>query len=186
MGMKLKESKEVLEEGNRMDENRKKIKVSENPELIKSILEPLGFTDICRNSENTGKDKAKIGYDFKARKDGNGVTIEVKAKTFDKKGKTKGIPNAVGTEFYNVEIGRSPKFKANYLPVIGLETKLKKYIPEIAYLVPNKGVNKYKHSIKPAVVFASELKTRLRNTKASDYDGIKVIGNNGGKWEEKI
>lgn len=166
-----------------MDENRKKTRVSEDEALLKSILEPLRFKGIKRNKENRGKDESKKGYDFTAEKDGKLVTIEVKGPTLNKNGRIKGIPDAAGTEFNYDEMGGNPKFKADYLLVIGLESPdSHTYKPKIAYLVPKEVVNTYNHTVKPVVRFASELKTKLRNAKESDEE-IKILGNNGRKWE---
>lgn len=164
-----------------MDENRKKNKVSENPKLIKKILGPLGFTDIARNTQNRGTDNAKKGFDFNAKKGRIKVKIEVKASTFDKNGKIKGIPDAVGTEFTDVKIRGRPKFKADYLLVIGLKSS-DPYQAKKAYLVTKEVVNTYDHTVKPMVVFSSELKTKLRNAEKSDKE-IKIIALNRKKCE---
>lgn len=174
---------EEILEGDKKDENRNKSRVSENKALLESILNPLGFKSIKRNKENRRKDKSKIGYDFTAKKDGKLVTIEVKGPTLDKNGIIKGIPDAAGTEFTDVKIGGSPKFKADYLLVIGLEN-LYPYRPKIAYLIPREVVNLYDHVVKPTIVFANELKTRLKNTEASTDDGIKIIRINEEIWKE--
>ncbi|MGC8981813.1 MAG: hypothetical protein ACP5JU_02605 [Minisyncoccia bacterium] len=49
------------------DENRKKTKVAENPDLVKKILGSWGFTKIENNTKNMGKNASKndIGFDFK-------------------------------------------------------------------------------------------------------------------------
>ncbi|MGC9193731.1 MAG: hypothetical protein ACP5FQ_07580 [Thermoplasmata archaeon] len=168
-----------------MDENRKKNRISEDLELIKRILEPLGFSDINKNKENQSGNKDNVGYDFKAKKDGKDVKIEVKSSTFDDNGIIKGIPDAFETEFTNLKAGESPKLKADYLLVIGLENN-EKYDPKKAYLIPKEIVNKreYQHHVSLRVRFSSTLKTDLKKTKRSTAEGIKVINENAGKWEE--
>ena len=151
------------------DENRKKTKVAEDPVIVRKILEPLGFTDIKKNTNNKGKKAGKndIGFDFWAKKDEKDVKIEVKAVTY-RNGVLPGIPDSVITEFELDDDG-NPKFKADYLMVIGLE-KVENgpngidYRPKEAYLLDRDLINsdEFKHKIKKIVVFDSKLKTKLR------------------------
>ncbi|MGC9047041.1 MAG: hypothetical protein ACP5IC_02930, partial [Minisyncoccia bacterium] len=145
------------------DENRKKTKVAENPDLVKKILEPLEFTDIKKNTNNKGKNASKndIGFDFWAKKDEKDVKIEVKAVTY-RNGVLPGIPDSVITEFELDENCENPKFKADYLLVVGLE-KVENgsngidYRPKEAYLLTRDQINAYPHKIKKIVSFNSKL-----------------------------
>lgn len=157
-----------------MDENRKKTKISEDPELINRILGPLGFSDIQRNKKNTGKnvDRNDIGFDFTAKKDRKDVKIEVKASTFREDNKIKGIPDSVVTEF-ELDEPENPKFKPDFLLVIGLTAEA--YDPEVAYLLTKEEVNKFEHKIKKIVVFNSKLITCLRNAESTTQDGNLIV-----------
>ena len=154
-----------------MDANRKKTKISEDPELIEKILGPCGFSPIEKNKKNKNKnvDRNDIGFDFRAKKDGKDVKVEVKASTFGKDNKIKGIPDSVMTEF-ELDGSRDPKFKPDFLLVIGL-TAEEPYDPEVAYLLTKEEVNKFKHEIKETVRFASKLRTLLRNAESTTQDG---------------
>jgi hypothetical protein len=125
-----------------MDENRRKTKISEDPELIKRILGPLGFSHIEKNKKNKNKnvDRNDIGFDFRAKKDGKDVKVEVKASTFGKDNKIKGIPDSVITEF-ELDGSGDPKFKPDFLLVIGL-TAEERHNPEIAYLLTKEEGNR--------------------------------------------
>ncbi|MGC8483861.1 MAG: hypothetical protein ACP5OE_09500, partial [Thermodesulfobium sp.] len=129
------------------DENRKKTKVAEDLALVTKILGSWGFTDIKKNTNNKGKNASKndIGFDFKAKKHGKKVKIEVKAVTY-RNGVLPGIPDSVITEFELDENYENPKFKADYLLVVGLE-KVENgsngidYRPKEAYLLTRDQIN---------------------------------------------
>lgn len=131
------------------------------------LLESKGFSDVRKREKGD-----PIGFDFKAIKSGENVTVEVKST-----GSPNGIPDAMGNEF-DLKDPRNPRLRADYLLVVRLKEDANNrgsYLIQGAHLLPKNYVNQFRHTIKPIVVLSRELKNELRNAPEYwvDYKAVK-------------